>query len=98
MRNFVLNENYYDTFPLAAIFGTPYIHPPEIGGIKYGRQGKNAIMNFLGKNFPDDNIIWTMTLSLFRHEIFPNLSKMGLPRENWPKIEVEKNDRQGKND
>ena len=25
VRNFVLNENHYDIFPLAAIFGTPYI-------------------------------------------------------------------------
>ena len=25
VRNVIVNENYYDIFPLAAIFGTPYI-------------------------------------------------------------------------
>ncbi len=32
VRNFILNKNYYNIFPLAAIFGTPYIAPPDLGG------------------------------------------------------------------
>ena len=28
VRNFVLNKNHYDIFPLAAIFGTPYMDQP----------------------------------------------------------------------
>ena len=31
VRNFVLNEIHYDMFPLAAIFGTPYIPLPLYG-------------------------------------------------------------------
>ena len=37
VRDFVLNKNHYDIFPLAAIFGTPYMynHPTHILGGTY---------------------------------------------------------------
>ena len=36
VRNFILNKSYYNIFPLAAIFGTPYIPPPDLGGVGLG--------------------------------------------------------------
>ena len=34
VRNLILTKNNYDIFPLAAIFGTPYIYPPpDLGGL-----------------------------------------------------------------
>ena len=47
VRNFILDRNHYNIFPLAAIFDPPKSGEGHIVGIKYGRQEKNVIMVFI---------------------------------------------------
>ena len=67
VRNFILNKNHYNIFPLAAIFGPTIYRPPDYaspkfrgaiyGGTKYGRQGKNVIMIFIQNKIPNNFLI-----------------------------------------
>ena len=57
VSNFVVHENHYDIFPLAATFGTPHIKGMANRGYQIWLPGENVIMIFVELNIPHNFLI-----------------------------------------